>query len=98
MHTLHIEHAITAFPTWKAAFDRFADMRAHAGVRGQRIAQPVDDDHYVVIDLDFETESAAVSFREFLQTKVWAVPESSPGLAGVPVARILVLDGVEGGP
>ena len=28
--TLHIEHEITDYPTWKAAFDRFADARTQA--------------------------------------------------------------------
>lgn len=98
MHTLHIEHPITAFATWKAAFDGFAQMRARAGVRAHRVAQPVDDCHYVVVDLDFGTEAEAVSFREFLRTKVWAVAEKSPGLAGTPVARILVLEDVMAAP
>lgn len=97
MHTLHIEHRITAFSTWKAAFDRFANMRADAGVRGQRVARPVYDEHYVLIDLDFDTEAAAVSFRKFLESKVWAVRESSPGLAGTPVARVLALEDVDRG-
>jgi hypothetical protein len=30
--TLHVEHPITDFAAWKAAFDRFADKRADAGV------------------------------------------------------------------
>ena len=29
--TLHIEHAISDYPTWKAAFDRFADARTRGG-------------------------------------------------------------------
>ena len=32
--TLHIEHEITDFASWKAAFDRFADRRREAGVTG----------------------------------------------------------------
>jgi hypothetical protein len=55
MATLQIEHPITDFGTWKAAFDRFAEARANSGVRGHRILRPVDDAHYVVIDLDFQT-------------------------------------------
>jgi hypothetical protein len=33
MTTLRIEHAISDFSTWKAAFDRFAGAWAQAGVR-----------------------------------------------------------------
>jgi hypothetical protein len=32
MFTLSIEHRITDFPTWKTAFDRFAEARDQAGV------------------------------------------------------------------
>ncbi len=52
MPTLHIEHAITDFRTWLAAFGRFADARRNAGVRDERVHQPVGDPHYVIIDLD----------------------------------------------
>ena len=42
MATLHIEHPITDFDTWNAAFARFADARRRAGVQlrvraGQRL-------------------------------------------------------------
>ena len=43
MTTLHIEHAISDFGTWDAAFQRFADVRRQFGVRGQRVQQPIDD-------------------------------------------------------
>lgn len=43
MFTLSIEHAITDYPTWKVAFDRFAAAREQAGVLGARIRRPVDD-------------------------------------------------------
>lgn len=89
MATLHIEHPIVDFSTWKAAFDRFADARAGAGVRGALIQQPIDDDHYVVVDLQFDTVTEAEKFREFLHTVVWATPENSPALVGTPQTRIL---------
>ena len=80
MTTLHIEHPITDFATWQAAFDQFAGFRAQAGVRSQRVQQPVDDNHYIVIDLDFDTVEQAHSFLTFLQTKVWSSSTTSPGL------------------
>lgn len=89
MATLHIEHPIVELAMWKAAFDRFADARAGAGVRGTHVQQPVDDDHYVVIDLQFDTVAAAENFRQFLHTVVWASPDNSPALAGTPQTRIL---------
>jgi hypothetical protein len=89
MATLHIEHAITDFATWTDAFNRFADARREAGVRSEQDQRPVDDAHYVVIDLGFDTVAAAEQFLQFLRTRVWAVAENSPGLAGAPETMIL---------
>lgn len=90
MATLHIEHPITDFATWKGAFDQFAGKRADAGVTAHRIHQPVDDPAYVVVQLDFPTVELAQAFREFLETRVWTTPANSPGLAGNPRVRVLV--------
>jgi hypothetical protein len=87
--TLHIEHPITDFGTWHAAFDRFADRRRQGGVHAERIARPVDDDHYVMVDLDFEAPEQAQRFLSFLQSTVWASADASPALAGTPRTRIL---------
>ena len=89
MTTLHIEHPITDFDTWHAAFDRFAERRRAGGVTGERIQQPIDDDHYVVLDLDFPTREEAQRFLVFLETVVWASANSAPALAGSPRTRIL---------
>ena len=89
MATLHIEHPITDFGTWKAAFDRFAEAREKSGVRGHRILRPVDDAHYVVVDLDFQTAGEAARFLNFLRTRVWSSSQNAPALAGTPQTRIL---------
>lgn len=89
MPLLHIEHPITDFETWSAAFDRFSDARLAAGVRAHRVLRPVDDPCYVIVDLEFDTEDAAVAFRTFLHTVVWANPENAPALAGEPKTVVL---------
>ena len=89
MPTLHIEHPITDVGTWTAPFGRFAEVRRAAGVRAERVQQPVGDPSYVVIDLDFDTTDEAEAFRNFLQTQVWAVPENAPALAGAPQTMVL---------
>jgi len=89
MATLHIEHAITDLPTWLGAFARFEEARQKAGVRAYRVLQPVDDDKYIYVDLDFESVEQAAAFQNFLETNVWASREASPGLAGAPRARVL---------
>jgi hypothetical protein len=90
MPTLHIEHEITDIEVWKAAFARFADARAQAGVLRHSIRQPVDDSHYIVIDLDFDTTAGAEQLLRFLRDKVWSVPSNDPALAGAPRTSILV--------
>ena len=89
MVTLHIEHAISDFATWNGAFERFADVRLRSGVRGQRVQQPVDDPHYVVIDLDFDRPEDASQFLGFLETKVWASTSNAPALIGPPHTKTL---------
>ena len=89
MATLHIEHPITDFGAWKAAFDRFAEAREKSGVRGHRILRPVDDADYVVVDLDFQTVGEAERFLDFLRTRVWSSSQHAPALAGTPQTRIL---------
>ncbi|TQM64875.1 hypothetical protein [Humibacillus xanthopallidus] len=89
MSTLHIEHAISDYGTWKAAFDRFEGVRAEAGVRRHTIRRPVDDPTYVLIDLEFDRTDEAARFLGFLRAKVWSTPDNSPALIGSPVARVL---------
>jgi hypothetical protein len=89
MPTLNIEHAISDAATWRTAFGRFADIRRAAGVRAERIQQPVGDDRYVVIDLDFDTVEEAERFESYLRTTVWSSPANAPALAGTPRTRIL---------
>ncbi|CUR59649.1 conserved hypothetical protein [metagenome] len=90
MPSLLIEHSITDFGTWLDAFGRFADRRAEAGVIRERITQPVDDPHYVLVDLEFGTVDEAHRFQRFLETQVWATPANSPALVGSPRARIVI--------
>ena len=70
MYVLQIEHPIRDFETWKAAFERFSDKRRHSGVRRHQIFQPADDENYVVLDLEFESEGEAKAFLEWLQHEV----------------------------
>ena len=89
MATLHIEHPISDLEVWLSAFQRFAEARRGAGVTAQRIHQPVEDDKYILVQLDFDTTEAASNFKSFLETVVWSSEENSPGLAGTLHARVL---------
>jgi hypothetical protein len=89
MATLHIEHPITDLDTWLGAFGRFAEARSKAGVKAQRVHQPLDDERYIYVELDFDTAEQAEAFKAFLETNVWSSPDASPGLGGTPRARVL---------
>lgn len=88
MVTLHIEHAIRDFDAWKVAFERDPAGRRQSGVRHHRIFRPVDDPNYVMIDLDFDSASAAESFLAKMRD-VWQSPQAAPALIGSPQARIV---------
>ena len=89
MSTLHIEHAITDFDVWTAAFARFDEARRTAGVRDARVYRPIEDPHFVVVDLDFDGPETAKEFLRFLETVVWQNPANSPALTGTPRALVL---------
>jgi hypothetical protein len=90
MATLHIQHPITDFDTWKGTFDSFADARGRAGVISHRIRQPENDPEFIVVDLEFDEAAQAHEFLEFLRQNVWSSTDTAPALAGDPVARVLV--------
>ncbi|MGA8850467.1 MAG: hypothetical protein WB508_01990 [Aeromicrobium sp.] len=89
MPTLLIEHRISDFTTWSRAFDRFAQRRRDAGVLHERVMQPIDDPHYVLVDLEFGSNEEAQDFQRFLETEVWSNARNSPALVGSPQARIV---------
>ena len=75
MTTLRIEHAISDYKVWKTAFDSFAEARAKAGVSGVAIRQPVDDQNYLMLDLEFDSAGPAQAFAAFLEQHVWSSPD-----------------------
>ncbi|WP_028271965.1 hypothetical protein [Arthrobacter sp. UNC362MFTsu5.1] len=89
MYTLQIEHGIKDFGLWKTAFDRDPVNRAASGVTAHRISRPVDDPHYVVVELDLGTREQAEALLASLQQKVWNSPAAALALQGAPKTRIL---------
>jgi hypothetical protein len=59
MYILRIEHPIFNFEDWKKAFDSDPIGREKSGVRRYQILRPLDDEKYVMIDLEFDTVSQA---------------------------------------
>ena len=89
MYTLQIEHGIKDFGIWKSAFDRDPVNRAASGVTAHRISRPVDDSHYVVVELDFERRAQAQALLARLRATVWNSTSAAPALQGTPTTRIL---------
>lgn len=89
MATLLIEHPITDLETWLGAFTKFEEARRRAGVRSQQIRQPVDDERYIYVTLDFDSVEEATAFKGFLETNIWSSADASPALSGTPRARVL---------
>jgi hypothetical protein len=63
-------------------------------VRRYRIFRPVDNDHQVLLDLDFDTMKAAGGFLDIVRNEVWPSPDKAQAKVGTPSARIIDL--VEG--
>jgi hypothetical protein len=71
MHTLRIEHPVSNYDTWKAAFDSDPIGRERSGVRRYRILRPTDDPNYVMIDLEFDSQSEAEAMHDALR-ELWS--------------------------
>jgi hypothetical protein len=67
MTTLRIEHPVPNFDAWKKAFDSDPIRREESGVRRYQVLRPVDDPHFVTVDLEFDGSSEAEAFRAALR-------------------------------
>lgn len=56
----------------------------------QRLSQPAGDEKYIVVQLDFDTAEQAENFKNFLESRIWSNPDTSPALVGTPRARVLL--------
>jgi hypothetical protein len=70
MFILRIEHKVSDYNTWKYAFDSDPVGRKQMGVRHYQISRPVDDDKYVIVDLEFDTAEQAKALLNAMQV-VW---------------------------
>jgi hypothetical protein len=86
MTTLRIEHPVADFAAWKEAFDADPVGREHSGVRRYRVMRPVDDDRFVLIDLEFDTPEEAEGLLAAMRA-VWTRVTGT--LISDPVARIV---------
>jgi len=88
MPILRLEHAISDFDVWKAAFDRDPVRREQSGVRSHQVYRPIDDPNYVAVDLEFATSAEAERFQLALG-ELWRSRTDAPALIGTPQVRIV---------
>ncbi len=70
MVILQIEHSVSNFEAWKAAFESDPANRKKAGVRRYRVLRPIDNPNYVIIDLEFDSVDQAEGLLAALR-EVW---------------------------
>jgi hypothetical protein len=90
MFVVRIEHSVPNFEKWKQAFDGDPADRRGSGVRRYQVLRLRDDPHCVLIDLEFDTLSAADAFLRTME-RIW----SGPGKAVMLNPRARVADLVE---
>jgi hypothetical protein len=59
MPTLHIQHPVPSFDSWKSAFDRDPMNRKGSGVLRYAIHRAVSDGQLVMVDMEFATLAEA---------------------------------------
>lgn len=90
MIILQIEHPISDFHAWRRTFDDDPAARAQSGVRRYRVLRPLNDPHYVLTELEFDSVREAEVFLA-RQRQLWRVDDAHPGER--PQARLVeVLD------
>ena len=66
MYILRIEHPVSDYDAWKAAFDSDPIGRERSGVRRYRIMRPTDDPSHVMLDLEFDNFGEAEAVKAAL--------------------------------
>jgi hypothetical protein len=70
MYVLNIWHTVSDYAEWKKTFDSDPLGREASGVRRYSIERPMDDEHMVVGELEFDTLAEAETFAGRLE-EIW---------------------------
>lgn len=76
MYILRIEHPIFNYEDWKRAFDSDPVNREKSGVRRHQLLRPIDDEKYVIIDLELDTANQAEALLAALRV-LWGRVEGT---------------------
>jgi hypothetical protein len=86
MYMLRIEHPVPNYEGWKQAFDSDPVNRKKMGVRRYQVMRAADNLNYVMIDLEFDTQSQAEALLAAMRA-VWGNVEGK--IMMNPQARIV---------
>jgi hypothetical protein len=90
MYVLNYWHTVSDYAEWKKMFDRDPLGREASGVRRVSIERPVDDEHQVIGELEFDSLGEAETFAARLQ-EVWSGSASQTvSGAGHRITEVLV--------
>jgi len=70
MPTLRIQHSVPSFEAWKRLFDSDPADRKGSGVRRYTVSQPIDDQGFVMIDLEFDDAEHARAMLATME-RIW---------------------------
>jgi len=73
MYVLNYWHTTPDYAAWKKVFDTDPLGREASGVRRYSIERPLDDEHTVIGELEFDSLSEAETFAGRLQ-EIWKGP------------------------
>jgi hypothetical protein len=60
-------------------------------MRSYRIFRPVDDEHRVMLDSEFDDAASAQKFLDVMRTQVWPDPAKAPAKVGQPRTAVVEL-------
>ena len=90
MYVLNYWHTVSDYAEWKKMFDSDPLGREASGVRRLSIERPLDDEHMVVGELEFDSLGEAETFAGRLQG-VWKGPAGSMvSNTGYRITEVLV--------
>ena len=90
MYVLNYWHTVSDYGEWKKVFDSDPLGREASGVRRLSIERPLDDEHTVIGELEFDSLGEAETFAGRLQ-EVWkGLASSVVSDAGLRITEVLV--------
>src|SRR5664279_402427 len=90
MYVLNYWHTVSDYAEWKKIFDSDPLRREASGVRRVSIERPMDDEHTVIGELEFDTLAEAETFAGRLE-EVWKGSASrTVSKAGHRITEVLV--------